>query len=753
MATTAPTFHIIGDHIPRIEGPPKVSGGAEYTADVDLPGMVWGKNVRSPHAHARIVSIDASRALALPGVLAVLTSKDFNNIPTGRNIKDVPLLADGVVRFVGDKVAAVAAEDKQTAEQAVELVDVTYEELPAVFDPEEAMKPGAPLLHARPHDYVGFPDEVAIDLHNVCGHGVWERGDVAQGFAEADRIIEHTYGTQLVHQGYIEPTASVVQIMPASGGSKERVQVWTANKIPYSLRKELARVLELTPDDIVVNAVPIGGDFGGKSSVHDLPTAYHFARKLGRPVKFVNSILEDLTAASPKHPIVTKLKTGVMNDGTIVAHEAKIWMNRGAYTGLNTTADGMLGGPARAGNFYATPNQHIEAFAVYTNQVPCGFMRAPGSPQVLFAVESHMDDIARQLGMDPKAFREHNVPDTAPTGAESIAKQVMNAAGQAFGWDDARPTADPGKLVGRGLAIADRTQGAGTGSSDITVNPDATVTAVTAMPDNGTGGLTIVAAIVAETWGIPLERVRVVHGSTDSLPIDVESGGSRITNTAGTNVLGASAQVKEQLAPLAAQAMGVPEAEWAGGFPGGWSGGDGKFITLENLATELVKEGDPAAHAQVTLAAPRTPDPGVCAQMAEVEIDVETGQVTLRRIVTAQDVGPIINETGHQGQINGCVIQGMGHALMEELVLDDGHIITPNFNDYRMPTIEDLPEMTTVNVYIPGEGPFGAKSIGELPHIPTAGAIANAVADAIGVPVLELPITAERVFAMLQTRG
>jgi carbon-monoxide dehydrogenase large subunit len=622
-----------------------------------------------------------------------------------------------------------------------------------VFDPEEAMKPGAPLLHAKPHDYVGFPEEVAVDLHNVCGHGVWERGDVAKGFAEADLIVEHTYSTQLAHQGYMEPTASVVQMTPASAGSRERVRVWAANKVPYTLRKELARVLELTPEDIVVNTVAIGGDFGGKSSVADLPTAYHLARKLGRPVKFVNSIFEELTAASPKHPIITKLRTGVKNDGTIVAHEAKIWINRGAYTGLNTTGNGLLGGPSRAGNLYATPNQHIEAFAVYTNQVPCGFMRAPGSPQILFAVESHMDDIARQLGMDSKAFRELNVPETAPTGAESIAKQVMNAAGQAFGWDDAPSAPSAGKLIGRGLAIADRTQGAGEGSSAITVNPDGTVSALTAMPDNGTGGLTIVAAIVAETFGIPLDRVRLIHGNTDSLPIDVESGGSRITNTAGTNALAASAIVKEQLAPLAAQAMGVAQAEWVDGFPGGWSSAKGKFITLEDLATELVNEGDPAAHAQVTLAAPRTPDPGVCAQMAEVEVDAETGQVKLRRIVTAQDVGPIINETGHQGQINGCVIQGIGHALMEELLLDAGHITTPNFNDYRMPTIEDLPELTTVNVYIPGQGPFGSKSIGELPHIPTAGAIANAVADAIGMPVLELPITAERVLAILRARA
>jgi len=751
-SSTESSYHIVGKPVPRVEGAGKVSGRAEYTADVDLPGMVWAKNVRSPHPHARIISIDFSKALQLPGVLATLTAKDFPNIPTGRNIKDVPLLCDDVVRFIGDKVAVVAAEDRQTAEKAAGLVEVQYEELPAVFDPIEAMEPGAPILHADPRSYVGFPEAVPDDLRNVCGYAVWERGDVEKGFAEADHIVENTFRTQLAHQGYLEPTASVVKITPASGGNGERVEVWASNKVPYALRKEFARVLDRPEEDVLVHAVTIGGDFGAKSSVGDLPAAYYLAKKLSSPVKFVNSAQEDLTAAAPKHAIITQLRTGVTNDGKIVANQAKVWINRGAYTGHNTSANGLLGGPAKAGNFYTIPNQHIEAFGVYTNRVPCGFMRAPGSPQVLFAVESHMDVIARQIGMDPVEFRKRNVPDTAPSGAATVAHRVLDAASDAFGWSSAAPIKRPGVLVGRGLALIDRNQGAGIGSSAITVNTDGTVSALTSMPDNGTGGLTVVAAVVAETFGIPLERVRLIRGDTDALPIDVESGGSRMTNTAGQVALAASAQVQEQLAPLAARAMGVSQAQWAGGFPGGWSGGEGKFITLENLATELVKEGDPAAHAQVTLTAPRSPDPGICVQMAEVEVDAETGKVTLTRIVSAQDVGTIINTLGHQGQIDGSVMQGVGHALMEELVVEDGRITTPNFNDYRMPTIQDIPQLTTVNVPEPGQGPFNAKSIGEIPHIPTGGAIANAVADAIGVTVLELPITAERVFRMLSSK-
>jgi CO/xanthine dehydrogenase Mo-binding subunit len=581
---------------------------------------------------------------------------------------------------------------------------------------------------------------------------VWERGDVDAGFAEADHIVENTFRTQLAHQGYLEPTASVVKITPASGGNSERVEVWASNKVPYSLRKEFARVLDRPEEDVLVHAVTVGGDFGAKSSVGDLPAAYYLAKKLSRPVKFVNSAEEDLTAAAPKHAIITQLRTGVTNAGKIVANQAKVWINRGAYTGHNTSANGLLGGPAKAGNFYTIPNQHIEAFGVYTNRVPCGFMRAPGSPQVLFAVESHMDVIARQIGMDPLEFRKRNVPDSAPSGAATVAYRVLDAASDAFGWSDAAPSKRPGVLVGKGLALIDRNQGAGIGSSAVTVNPDGTVSALTSMPDNGTGGLTVVAAVVAETFGIPLERVHLVRGDTDALPIDVESGGSRMTNTAGQVALAASAQVQEQLAPLAARAMGVQQAHWAGGFPGGWRGGEGKFITLEDLASELVKEGDPHAHAQVTLTIPRSPDPGICVQMAEVEVDAETGKVTLTRIVSAQDVGTIINTLGHQGQIYGSVMQGVGHALMEELVVEDGRITTPNFNDYRMPTIQDIPQLTAVNVPEPGQGPFSAKSIGEIPHIPTGGAIANAVADAIGVTVLELPITAERVFRMLSSK-
>ncbi|MCH8847699.1 MAG: xanthine dehydrogenase family protein molybdopterin-binding subunit [Chloroflexi bacterium] len=762
-SSPAPAFTVIGRPHPRVEGAGKVTGSARYTADHEPPGTLWAKNVRSPLPHARIVSIDTSRAMPVPGVRAVITAADIPGELTGRNIKDLPLLAREVVRFIGDKVAVVAADNRHAAEEGAAAVDVRYEELPAVFDPIEAMEPGAPVIHADPRSYTGFPEAVPDDVPNVCGYATWERGDIEAGFAEADVVVEHTFQTQLAHQGYLEPTAYLIQITEPTGGRPERIEVWASVKVPYGTRKELARLLDRPPEDILMHTVTVGGDFGNKGGVGDLATGYHLARALGRPIKFVNSAAEDLTAVAPKHAIVVTMRTGVKRDGKIVAHDAKVVINRGAYTGLNTSPNGLLGGAGRAGNFYDIPNLHIEAFAAYTNRVPCGYMRAPGSPQVLFAVESHMDLIAREIGMDPVELRRRNLPAQRPSGADHIGGTVLDAAAEAYGWAGrASATRNGGRtLIGHGISIIDRNQGSGEASSALTVNPDGTITALTAMPDNGTGGLTVVATIAAETFGVPFERVRLVRGDTDTFEIDVESGGSRMTNAAGHAVLAAAEQIKQQLTPLAARALGTETAAWTAAQPqpdgttqpGGWSSSDGRFISLEDLASELIAEGDPAAHAQVTQRAPRSPDPGICAQMAEVEVDAETGQVTLKRLVTAQDVGAIINTLGHQGQIDGSVVQGAGFALMEELIVEEGRITTPNFNDYKMPTIQDIPELITVNVPDPGMGPFNAKSIGEIPHIPTAGAIANAVADAIGAPMFELPLTAERVLAAIRSRG
>jgi CO/xanthine dehydrogenase Mo-binding subunit len=489
----------------------------------------------------------------------------------------------------------------------------------------------------------------------------------------------------------------------------------------------------------------------------DVPAAYYLAQTTGRPVKFVATSYEDLIAMSPRHPSVVTLRSGLRRDGTIVAREARVVFNSGAYGAFKPSANGMLGGAGRAAGSYAIPDLLIRGYCVYTNQVPCGYMRAPGSPQVLFAVEAHTDLLARELGMDPVEFRLRNLPATSHGGAESLAPRVLRAAAEALGWSgaggDRHEAGDGGstssRLIGRGVAMAERGTGVGTGSSDITLNPDGTITAVTSMPDNGTGGLTTVAQVVAEAWGVPFERVHLVRGDTDSLPIDVESGASRMTNVAGHSAILASQQVQTQLAPLAAELLGAASAEWD---RGGWRAPDGRFLPLDELALEVIKQGDPVAHAQVTHTTPRSPDLAYCVQGAEVEVDPETGEVHLRRFVDAQDVGTIINAIGHQSQIEGSVVQGVGFGLMEELASDQGTITTANLGEYKLPTVADIPTLATVNVPAAGPGPFAARSIGELPHIPTAAAITNAVADAIGAPIFALPITAERVLDALESK-
>ncbi len=740
----AAALRVVGKPIARVEGPDKVTGRAKFSADIDPANLLWAKNVRSPHAHARIISIDTSRALRVPGVRVVLTAADIPNKRIGRRLKDHPLLCDDVVRFIGDKVAVVAADEPEAAEEGALLVTVEYEELPAIFDPIAAMIPDAPLVHVDPGSYVGWPAEIPADAHNVCSYQVWDRGDIVGGFAEADLVVEHTFRTQLSHQGYLEPHACVVAI-----SEQGRVEVWPSNKVPFNLKDELAQIIDRPEDDLLIHAVNVGGDFGSKGSPFDVPTAYYLARATGRPVKFVNSSAEDLTAQALRHPSVVTMKSGVKRDGRIVARETRVVFNTGAYGGYKPSANGMLGGAQRAGGCYTIPHFRTEAFCVYTNQVPGGYMRAPGSPQVLFAEEAHMDLLARELGMDPIELRERNLPPASPIGEARLAQSVLRAAADAIDWSTPKPKS--GGRIGRGISLVMRNTGTGEGSSALTVNPDGTITAVTAMPDNGTGGLTVVAQVAAEAFGVPFEKVRLVWGDTDSLPVDVGSGASRMTNVAGHSVLTAADELKEQLAPLAATMLGSEGAEWA---DGGWRSPDGRHVGLEELALEMIEAGDPRAHAQVTISTPRSEIVGYCAQAAEVEVDEETGQVKLRAVSSAQDVGQIINAIGHQGQIEGALSQGLGYALVEEMGLDQGRITTPNLGDYKLPSIADLPPLETRNLGSRGQGPFEAKAIGEIPLMGTGATIANAVADALGVPFFELPITAERVLAALEaTQG
>jgi CO/xanthine dehydrogenase Mo-binding subunit len=527
--------------------------------------------------------------------------------------------------------------------------------------------------------------------------------------------------------------------------------VWASHKLPYTLRAQLAELIDRPESDVVIHPVTIGGDFGSKGAPFDIPLGYHLALQTGRPIKFVANSHDDLVSFSHRHPSQITLRTGVRRDGTITARDAHIVFNTGAYGALKPSEDGMLTGADYAGGPYRIPNLHVEAFAVYTNQPPAGYMRAPGHPQVCFAVETHMDLLARELGMDPVELRLRNLVRETADGYPAHASEVLETAARVVREGATLVTRKGGRLLsGRAVAICERGTGFGEGSSDVTVNPDGTVTLVTGLPDNGTGALTVIAQVVAEVLGLPAQRVHLVRGTTDALPTDVGSAADRMTNVAGHAAMAAAEQVREQLTPLAATMLGVDTVSWQAGA---WQAADGRRVTVDELATEMVRPDDPLAHAQVTLSQPRSLDRDYCAQAAEVEVDTETGEVRLRRFITVQDVGTIINPLGHQGQIDGGLVQGIGYSLTEELVLEEGRIVNGHFGDYKLPTSADIPELTSINIPSgTGPGPFQAKAIGELSCVPTAAAIANAVANAIGTPILDLPITAERVLAALEAK-
>ena len=752
-------YSVIGQPVVRGEGVEKVSGEAVYTADVILPGMLWGKVLRSPLPHARIVSIDTSRAAQLPGVHAVITGQDIPDRRVGRLLRDCPVLARDRVLFVGEKVAAVAAEDPDVAEEALLLIDVEYEDLTPVFDPEEAMGEDAPTLHPELASYPGLPQPMS-SVNNVFAENVWRKGDVERGFAESDLIFEHTFNTQLHHQAYLEPHACVVDI-----DDDGRVQIWANNKGPFMLREQLAAVWEMAQDNIRVNPTSIGGDFGGKGSFMDIPLCYYLAKAAGRPVKMVMDYVQELMAGNPRHPATITIRTGMKADGRIWARQARCVFNSGAFGAFKPRVH--LRGADHSGGPYRIPHVHIDSYMVYTNNIPCGHMRAPAKPQVAFAVESHMDLIAREMGMDPYEFRRLNVlrdGDSNPVGEEWLnirAGEVLEKAAEAADWG--QPKDNEGAILrGRGISISDQPPGSGQSSAEVRMDGAGKATLLMSLWDTGTGAHTVLRQMVAETLTIPVEDVGVVIRDTDAVGFESGPGGSRVTYTSGQSTMGAAADLKEQLTVLAAEYMGASadavtlqagqfQANEGGPSTGSGRAGDEKKMALRDVAAQAVAALGDDLVAEKTYTSPPSHYTSYCAQVAEVEVDAETGEVKVTRFITAHDVGTVLNPLFHQGQIEGGVIQGLGYALMEEMETEEGRIVNLSLGDYKIPTIKDVPELVTV-LLEPGGGPapFESKGIGESSNTPVAAAIANAVQDAIGAPVLELPLTAERVLRAMR---
>ena len=720
---------IIGKPIGRVDGIEKVSGAACYSGDVSVPGLIWGKALRSPLPHARIARIDVTRARALPGVLAVLTAKDLPRILVGRRMFDMPLLARDRVRFIGEKVAVVAAADPDVAEEATTLIDVEYEDLPAVIDPEAAIAAGSPVVHDNPGAYDGAPAERPHP--NVQSVLRFKLGDVEAGFREAARTFEHTFRTQLAHQGYLEPHAGVVTI-----DEDGRVQVWASNKMPFRLKELLSHALQLPQEKIRVNLTPIGGDFGGKGSLMDLPLAYHLVRVTGRPVKMVMRYAEELMAGNPRHPSVITLRTGVSRDGKIVARSVRALFNSGAYAAFKPAPSVSLGGASMGAGVYRIPNLLIESFCVYTNNIPCGHARSPGEPQMVFAEESHMDMIAGELSLDPAEFRRRNLlrdGDHLANGhhLEHVrASDTLEAALKASDYSQPKP----GPWIGRGMAMTHRHIGVGFTNAVVRLETDGRVTLRIALPDTGTGAHLVLRQVVAEVLGVAVDDVAIDLATTDDFATDSGVGGSRVTHTGGRAAYHAAEKLRTQIQNEAAK-LGVPAealAEIA------------RAAAREGRTLEVSHFYDAKAHGAVT---------SFTAQVAEVAVDPQTGQVTVRRFTTTHDVGTVINPIGHQGQIEGGLIQGLGFALMEEIKTEEGRISTLSLGDVKLPTIWDVPPLTTVILEEPvGPGPFNAKAIGEGSISAVAPAIANAVADACGARIQDLPITAEKVYFAMKER-
>jgi CO/xanthine dehydrogenase Mo-binding subunit len=741
MAQTA----VVGRPVGHVEGLDKVTGRARYTADVSLPDMLWGRCLRSPYPHARIVSIDTSRARALPGVHAVITGAEGPDVRIGRRMLDMPVLARDRARFAGEKVAAVAAESREVAEEALLLIAVEYDELPAVFDPREAMQAGAPLVHDDPAAYRGANLPLP-PIPNVLSRVTWERGDLDAGFAAADRVFEHMFRVPSVHQGYLEPHACVVSVAP--DGS---VDAWLTNKSPFAARAQLAAAIGVDEARVRVHQSPIGGDFGGKGDLMDAVVAYRLATAAGRPVKMVMTYTEELLAGNPRHSALITLRSGVTNEGRVTARTATVVFNSGAYGAFKPTPTVNLGGASHAGGPYRVPAIAIESLMVYTNTVPAGHMRAPGAPQMVFALESHLDMIAAALDIDPVELRLRNALDEGdepPLGGtlrNVRCKETLLAAAKAVRWDEPRPEG-----TGLGVGLYERRPGGGRSSATLTIDGDARITLLTAVPDTGTGSYTVLQQLVADELQVPLATVTVVPGDTDVAEFDGGAGGSRVTHAAGGAAVVTAGLLREALLDLTARLLDRAREglRWR---DCGVEADDGTRLTLVELMARA-REAEEAPISRVGTYEPSGP-PDVTsftAQVAEVEVDRETGQVRLRRFVSAHDVGTVINPLTHQGQIEGGVVQGIGQALMEQLILDEGAVTNLYLGEYKLPTVADIPDLETVLIeHGGGPVPHEGKSIGETPNVPVAAAIANAVYAACGARITELPIHAEKVYAAL----
>ena len=733
---------VVGRPTPRIEGELKVTGRALYSADVKLPDILWGRVLRSPISSGRITKIHTEKARQVPGVKAVITGEDVTGLRIGRCIYDNPVLADRLVRFIGEKVAAVAAETRLAAEQALELIEVEYDEMEPLLDPLAAIEDDAPILHPDLLSYKGLPVPVE-KVSNVFAYLKWGKGDIEAGFRQADVIVENTFTTQVTHQSYLEPHACVVSADP-SGGAK----IWSCSKTPFAVRNQLSNCIGIDKDKLVFHPMHIGGDFGGKGGFMDVPVAYFLSLKSGQPVKMVMDYGEELTAGNPRHAAIIRARTGVKKDGAIVAHHLDFIFDSGAYGSMKPA--GYLIGASTCAGPYKIANCLIEERMVYTNKIPCGHMRAPGDPQGFFANESQMDEVARKLGMDPAEFKRKNLMhdgDETPIGGHVSHIRGVEALERAIemsGYNKPRP-----KHVGRGLAFSEWSPSGGEGNVFVKIEDDGKVKVSSPVVDQGAGVLTVIVECVGQELGVPAGEIELAQLDSTTVPSDGGVGGSRATRVYGNASYEAGVKARQEIIAVAAAKLMVAaeELELA----------DAHVIHRKSKRrmsfAEVIKaKGSPITVKGYYKSSEKSHDASVSAQIAEVQVDPETGQVILKQMVSAHTTGKVINPLMHQGQIDGGVVFGLGYALQEEILFDNGKIVTTNFGEFKIPNIMDIPPLkTSVIENVPhGPGPYNSLAIGEVANTPTAAAVANAVADACGVRITDLPITAEKVYQALK---
>lgn len=742
-------FRWVGTRPIRHDGVDKVTGRANFGADLSFPDMLVGRVLRSPHAHARIVRLDATKALALPGVKAVATSDDLPDLESRdaaggespNDFRDLSrnVLARGRVLYHGHAVAAVAATSQEAAERALEAIEVEYEPLAAVLSIDAALAPGAPVLH---------PDlstrGAETNTPNVAARFGFDRGDLDEGFSAADVVVERTYHTQTVHQGYIEPHAVVART--AEDGQSV---VWCCTQGPFMVRAYSAAVLGLDVSQIKVIPSEIGGGFGGKTTVYLEPLAILLSRKAGRPVQLVMSRDEVFRASGPAAASTLTIKFGATRDGKLTAGSASMWLEAGAFPGSPAQAAAMT-----VLSPYALDHFAIEAFDVVVNKPKTAAYRAPGAPQAAFAVESLLDELAQKLGLDPIALRLANA---AKEGTRTPYGPRFKRIGMVETLEAAKAhphyQAPLGPNQGRGVACGFWFNAGMSSSAEVRLTEDGTAIVATGNPDIG-GSRASLAILAAEELGIDVEKVRPVVGDTESVGYTDMTGGSRVTFATGMAVIEAARDVARQLRERAAKIWACDPGlvDFVDGrcVPAEGSGLTHEALSVADIAKQLGATGGPI-NGQAQLNA-RGAGPGFATHLCDVEVDPETGRVEILRYTAVQDAGRAVHPSYVEGQMQGGVAQGVGWALNEEYCFDaDGVLENPSFLDYRMPVASDLPMIDTVVVEVPNPNhPYGVRGVGETPIVPPLAAVANAVAGAAGVRMASLPISPPRLLAALE---